>query len=198
LLSLGIPGTNSTAVLLGGFLIQDLVPGPMLFVQHADIVFDLYVGLGVSVIALLVAGYAFMPPCIWLVNRPKSYLMAFIFALLVSGVYAIEYSLFQVGVALCFGALGYGMRYFRLPFLPMVLGVVLGFLIESNYRRALVLSDGDYSAFVTDPISAGLLAVALLFIVGSFVGHVRGRRKNSKTAQSSEPVQESQIVKGHS
>ncbi|MBB3458377.1 putative tricarboxylic transport membrane protein [Rhizobium sp. BK313] len=198
LLSLGIPGTNSTAVLLGGFLIQDLVPGPMLFVQHADIVFDLYVGLGVSVIALLVAGYAFMPPCIWLVNRPKSYLMAFIFALLVSGVYAIEYSLFQVGVALCFGALGYGMRYFRLPFLPMVLGVVLGFLIESNYRRALVLSDGDYSTFVTDPISAGLLAVALLFIVGSFVGHVRGRRKNSKTAQSSEPVQESQIVKGHS
>ncbi|MDL2397966.1 tripartite tricarboxylate transporter permease [Rhizobium mayense] len=198
LLSLGIPGTNSTAVLLGGFLIQDLIPGPMLFVQHADIVFDLYVGLGVSVIALLVAGYAFMPPCIWLVNRPKSYLMAFIFALLVSGVYAIEYSLFQVGVALSFGALGYAMRYFRLPFLPMVLGVVLGFLIESNYRRALVLSAGDYSTFLTDPISAGLLAVALLFIVGSLVGHVRGHRKNDKTAPSSQAAQESQIVKGHS
>src|SRR5262249_31325823 len=157
LLSLGIPGTNSTAVLLGGFLIQNLIPGPMLFVQHADIVYDLYVGLGISVVALLVVGYAFMPPCIWLVNRPKPYLMAFIYALLVSGVYAIEASLFQVGVALAFGAVGYCMRYFRIPFLPMVLGVVLGFLIESNFRRALVLSAGDYSTFVTDPISAGLL-----------------------------------------
>jgi putative tricarboxylic transport membrane protein len=191
LLGLGIPGTNSTAVLLGGFLIQDLIPGPMLFVQHADIVFDLYVGLGISVVALLVAGYAFMPPCIWLVNRPKSYLMAFIFALLVSGVYAIEYSLFQVGVALCFGAFGYAMRYFRLPFLPLVLGVVLGFLVESNFRRALVLSAGDYSTFVTDPISACLLGVALLFILGSIIGHFRDRKKAGKSAP------DAQIVKGH-
>ncbi|KAA0697257.1 hypothetical protein DTW90_21150 [Neorhizobium sp. P12A] len=192
LLGLGIPGTNSTAVLLGGFLIQDLIPGPMLFVQHADIVFDLYVGLGISVVALWVVGYAFMPPCIWLVNRPKSYLMAFIFALLVSGVYAIEYSLFQVGVALCFGALGYAMRYFRLPFLPMVLGVVLGFLIESNFRRALVLSAGDYSTFLTDPISAGLLGVAAIFVIGSIVGHFRARGKAAQGASNSH------IVKGHS
>ena len=71
MLSLGIPGTNSTAVLLGGFLIQNLIPGPMLFVQHADIVRDLYFGLGMSVIALIVVGYLFMPPCIWMVNRPN-------------------------------------------------------------------------------------------------------------------------------
>jgi putative tricarboxylic transport membrane protein len=198
LLSLGIPGTNSTAVLLGGFLIQNLIPGPMLFVQHADIVYDLYVGLGISVIALLVAGYAFMPPCIWLVNRPKSYLMAFIFALLVSGVYAIEASLFQVGIALAFGTFGYIMRYFRMPFLPLVLGVVLGFLIESNFRRALVLSDGDYSTFVTDPISAGLLGVALLFLVGSFIGHFRDRRKPPKGEATGDTDPQSKIVKGHS
>jgi putative tricarboxylic transport membrane protein len=84
------------------------------------------------------------------------------------------------------------MRYFRLPFLPMVLGVVLGFLIESNFRRALVLSAGDYSTFVTDPISAGLLSVALLFIIGSIVGHIRNRTKAAKGDINS------QIVKGHS
>jgi putative tricarboxylic transport membrane protein len=194
LLGLGIPGTNSTAVLLGGFLIQDLIPGPMLFVQHADVVFDLYVGLGVSVVALWFVGYAFMPPCIWLVNRPKPYLMAFIFALLVSGVYAIEYSLFQVGMALAFGALGYGMRYFRLPFLPMVLGVVLGFLIESNFRRALVLSDGDYATFFTDKISAGFLSVAFLFILGSVVSHFRSRGTAGKTI----PPVDAEIAKGKS
>ena len=78
-----------------------------------------------------------MTPCLWLVNRPKPYLMAFIYAFVVSGVYAIEASLFHVGVALGFGLLGYAMRYFGVPFLPMVLGVVLGFMVESNYRRAL-------------------------------------------------------------
>jgi putative tricarboxylic transport membrane protein len=197
LLSLGIPGTNSTAVLLGGFLIQNLIPGPMLFVQHADVVTDLYFGLGISVIALWFVGYAFMPPCIWLVNRPKAYLMAFIFALLVSGVFAIDTSIFQVGIALFFGAFGYALKYFRMPFLPMVLGVVLGFMIESNYRRALVLSDNDYSTFITDPISAGLLAVAILFLVGSFVSMFRERRKDAKMAQASEAPNDSNTAKGH-
>ncbi|HWU00323.1 MAG TPA: tripartite tricarboxylate transporter permease, partial [Terriglobales bacterium] len=186
MLSLGIPGTNSTAVLLGGFLIQNLIPGPMLFVQHADIVWDLYLGLAVSVVALLVAGYVFMPPCIWLVNRPKSYLMAFIFALIMSGVYAIETSLFQVGVVLAFGVMGYAMKYFRFPFLPMVLGVVLGFLVESNFRRALVLSGDDYTTFLRDPIAVALLAVAALFILGSLLRHVasfRPHRSASKVTQ---------------
>lgn len=183
MLSLGIPGTNSTAVLLGGFLIKNLIPGPMLFVQHADIVRDLYLGLGVSIVALWVAGYVFMPPSIWMVNRPKSYLMAFIFALLVSGVYAIETSLFQIGIALAFGVLGYAMKYFRFPFLPMVLGVVLGFMVESNFRRALVLSGDDYMTFLQDPISAGLLGAALLFILGSLLRHALGFRSKHKISK---------------
>ena len=110
-------------------------------------------------IAMVILGYLIMAPCLWLVNRPKPYLMAFIYALVVSGVYAIEASLFHVGVALGFGVLGYAMRYFSVPFLPMVLGVVLGFMVESNYRRALVLSSGDHMTFLRDPISAGLLAL---------------------------------------
>lgn len=177
MLSLGIPGSNSTAVLLGGFLIQNLIPGPMLFVQHADIVHDLYLGLGVSIVALWVAGYLFMPPSIWLVNRPKSYLMAFIFALVVSGIYAVETSLFHIGIALGFGVLGFAMRYFKFPFLPMVLGVVLGFMVESNFRRALVLSADDYMTFVQDPISLGLLSVAILFVAGSWLRHFAAQRK---------------------
>jgi putative tricarboxylic transport membrane protein len=184
MLSLGIPGSNSTAVLLGGFLIQNLIPGPMLFVQHGDIVRDLYLGLAVSVPALWVAGYLFMPPSIWLVNRPKSYLMAFIFALLVSGIYAVEGSLFHIGIALGFGVLGFAMRYFRFPFLPMVLGVVLGFMVESNFRRALVLSADDYMTFLRDPISLGLLSVAFIFIVGSWIHHLAAMRKNHKLSKA--------------
>ena len=183
MLSLGIPGSNSAAVLLGGFLMHGLIPGPMLFVQHAEVVEGLYTGMFVAIVAMLIVGYLIMAPCIWLVSRPKPYLMAFIYALVVSGVYSIENSLFPVGVVLAFGVIGYGMRYFSLPVLPMVLGVILGFMVESNYRRALVLSDGDHATFVRDPIAAGLLAFAVLFIVGSLVrpwpARFGGRRQPS-------------------
>lgn len=184
MLSLGIPGSNSTAVLLGGFLIQNLIPGPLLFVQHADLVHDLYLGLGVSIVALWIAGYLFMPPSIWLVNRPKYYLIAFIFALVVSGIYAVETSLFHIGLALSFGVLGYAMRYFGFPLLPMVLGVVLGFLVESNFRRALVLSGDDYITFVQDPISASLLALAAVFICGSWLQRFAARRKQNSLSRA--------------
>ena len=87
--------------------------------------------------------------------------------------YAIETSEFQVGLALGFGVVGYAMRYFAVPLLPMVLGVVLGFMVESNYRRALVLSSGDHMTFVQDRISAILLTVAFVFMLGSLVRHLR-------------------------
>ena len=177
MLSLGIPSSNSSAVLLGGFLIHGLVPGPMLFVRNPEVVTGLYWGLLVANIAMLILGYLIMTPCLWLVNRPKPYLMGFIYAFVVSGVYSIEGSLFHVGVALGFGALGYVMRYLKIPFLPMVLGVVLGFLVESNYRRALVLSSGDHSTFVRDPLAAGLLVVAAMFIVVTVVRHLRAGRE---------------------
>ena len=171
MLSLGIPSSNSSAVLLGGFLIHGLIPGPMLFVKHPDVVSGLFAGLFAANVAMVIVGYMIMMPCIWLVSRPKPYLMAFIYALVVSGVYAIETSLFHVGLVLGFGVLGYAMRRFKVPFLPMVLGVVLGFMVESNYRRALVLSGGSHMTFIQDPISVGLIGLALIFIIGSLLRH---------------------------
>ena len=176
LLSLGIPSSNSAAVLLGGFLMHGLIPGPMLFVENTEVINGLYIGLLAANIAMVIVGYIVMTPCLWLVRQPRPYLMAFIYALVVSGVYAIETSLFHVGVALVFGVVGYAMRYFRMPVLPMVLGVVLGFMVESNYRRALVLSDGDHMTFLQDRVAAGLLTVAVIFVIGSLIRHVKERR----------------------
>jgi putative tricarboxylic transport membrane protein len=178
ILSLGIPSSNSAAVLLGGFLLHGLIPGPMLFVSHSEVVNGLFAGLLTANIAMVIVGYLMMGPCIWLVSRPRPYLMAFIYALVVSGVYAIETSLFHVGVALGFGLVGWALRYFEVPLLPMVLGVVLGFMVESNYRRSLVLSGGDHMTFLEDPISAGFLIVATLFLLGSGARHLlRGRTR---------------------
>lgn len=169
LLSFGIPGSNSTAILLGGFLIHGLQPGPMLFQRSADVIHSLYAGLFMSIIAMVILGILILPVCVWMVNRPRAYLNAFILALVMSGVYTIHEGLTDIGMLLIAGAAGFMMRVLRFPFLPTVLGLVLGYLIESNFRRALVLSSDDYSIFVGDWISATLLGVAALFIGGSVV-----------------------------
>jgi putative tricarboxylic transport membrane protein len=168
-LSFGIPGSNSAAILLGGLLVHGIIPGPRLFTENGDVILGLYAGLFVASLSLLLLGMLILPVCLWLVNRPKAYLMAFIYALIFSGVYSIDYSLFDLALVLGAGTIGLIMRLVGLPFLPAVLGVVLGYLVESNYRRSLVLSGGDHLIFLQDRIALGLLSVAALFIVGSLV-----------------------------
>jgi putative tricarboxylic transport membrane protein len=175
LLSLGIPGSNSAAVLLGGFMIHGLVPGPLLFQKAPDVVYGLYGGLLAANIFMVLVGLVILSPCIWLVNRPKPYLIAFILALVCTGVYAIDQSMFDLGIVLAAGVVGYAMRRFGVPVLPLVLGVVLGFMVESNYRRSLVLSNGDAAIFVQDPVSLGLLVVALLLTGYSLVREFRSK-----------------------
>ncbi len=160
LLSLGIPGSNSAAVLLGGFLIHGLQPGPLLFEKAPDVVYGLYGGLFIANIAMVLIGMVVLAPCIWLVNRPKPYLIACILALVMSGVYAIHQSFFEIFLVIAVGIFGYGMRMLKLPVLPLVLGLVLGYLVESNYRRSLLISGGDPMIFLTDKVSLVLLVLA--------------------------------------
>ena len=95
-------------------------------------------------------------------NRPKPYLIAVILALVMSGVYAIHQSVFDIFLVVGIGLFGYLMRWLRLPVLPLVLGLVLGYLVESNYRRSLLISGDDASIFFTDKVSLTLLVLAAL------------------------------------
>ncbi len=166
-LSFGIPGSNSAAILMGGMLIHGLTPGPMLFQKEPDFVYGLFGGLFVANISQLFLGILMMTPALWLVNRPKPYLMAAIFALVFSGIYSIHESTYDLYLVLGFGLMGYLMRVFGFPFLPLVLGLVLGYLVEANYRRSLELTAGDHRIFWETPISLGLLSLAAVFVIGS-------------------------------
>jgi putative tricarboxylic transport membrane protein len=187
-LTFGIPGSNSTAVLLGGFLIHGLQPGPLLFAREPEFIYGLYGGLAVANLSLAVLGIVVLTPCLWLVSRPKPYLLAGIYALIFSGVYSIGHSLFDLWIVLAAGVLGYGLRCFGFPFLPLVLGVILGHMIESNYRRSLVISRGDHLVFLQDPVSAGLLVTALLFVLGSIARnwYSARRRKDAEMPAAGE------------
>lgn len=180
LLSLGIPGSNSAAILLGGFLIHGLQPGPMLFQKAPEVVYGLYGGLLIANMAMFLIGLVILSPCMWLVNRPKPYLIAFILALVMSGVFAIQQSLFDCALVLLIGVLGYAMRLLKIPVLPMVLGMVLGFMVESNYRRSLLISGGEHSIFVTDTASAILLGLSALLSAYSLWKEISERRKSAK------------------
>ncbi|MCF8486973.1 MAG: tripartite tricarboxylate transporter permease [Rhodobacteraceae bacterium] len=179
-LSFGIPGSNSAAILMGGMLIHGLTPGPMLFQKEPEFVYGLFAGLAVANVAMLVIGILMMAPALWLVNRPKPYLMAVIFALVFSGIFSIHNSTYDLYLVLIFGLMGYLMRTFGFPFLPLVLGLVLGYLIESNYRRSLELTAGDHIIFFKTPIALGLLSAAAVFIFISVVRDILQARKATR------------------
>ena len=181
-LTFGIPGSNSTAILLGGFLIHGLQPGPLLFSRHPDVVYGLFGGLFAANLSMLLIGLVILSPAIWLVNRPKPYLLAAIYAMVFSGIYSVDHSLFDLAIVLAAGAVGYVMRVFGFPFLPLVLALVLGYLIESNYRRSLLLTGGDHSVFLDDPVSLGLLITALLFVSGSLTREIMVLRRDARRA----------------
>jgi putative tricarboxylic transport membrane protein len=175
-LTFGIPGSGSMAVLLGGLILHGIQPGPLLLETDPDLVYGLFGGLFVANLSQLVLGFIMLTPCIWLVNQPKPFLMAGILALIVSGVYSVDHTAFDIGIMIAAGALGYFLRICGFPALPLVLGLVLGGMIERNYRRAVELSYGDHWIFVQDPIAATLLGIAVLLVSGSIISNIRKSR----------------------
>lgn len=181
-LSFGIPGTATAAILLAALLIHGLHPGPNLFSGHPEVVYQLFSGLFVANLGMFLFGLVILSPIIWLVNRPRAYLRAGIFGLIFSGIYSVNGSEFDLYLVMAIGVVGYLLRSLRFPFLPFVLAVVLGYMIEANYRRSLLITNGDHIVFLQNPISAGLLALSALFIVLPLYRQFRQRRRSSQAA----------------
>ncbi len=141
----------------------------------------------VATLAQIAVGIVILPLCMWMVSRPRPYLAGFVFALVVSGIYTINSSVFDIGLVLIGGIIGYLMRLSQFPFLPAVLGVVLGPMIEGNYRRSLLLSDGDHMVFIEDRIGLALLILAGIFVAISLYRNSPLQRQG-RQGMSSEPV----------
>ncbi len=175
-LSFGIPGTSNAALLLAALLIHGLHPGPLLFSAHPEVVYRMFGGLFVANIGMFVFGILLLSPLIWLVNRPKAYLRAGIFVLIFSGVYSINLSEFDLYMVLAVGVLGFLLRALSFPYLPFILAVVLGYMIEANYRRSLLITDGDHIVFLQSPLAVGLLSLAALFVLAPLYRQFRNRK----------------------
>jgi len=161
LITLGIPGSGSTAVLIGGLMLQGLRPGPLLMSENPELVYSIFVGFFVAEFFMLAIGLAGTRLWVALTSLRVSILAPFILGLCVIGTYALGNNMFYVILALAFGVLGYLMEKFGFPLAPMVLAIVLGFIVETNFRRALAVSGGSYAIFFTHPISVILLIIAI-------------------------------------
>ncbi|MDQ8023008.1 MAG: tripartite tricarboxylate transporter permease [Moraxellaceae bacterium] len=165
MMTLGIPGDAVTAVMLGALTMQGLQPGPLLFKDHAPLVFTLFAGMLFCYLALLVVGLNSLRLMSKVLEMPRSVLSPLILALCVVGAYAINNSMFDVGIMLAVGIVGFFMQRWDYPPSPVVLALIMGPMAESSFRRALSLSNGSYDFLYTRPITAGLLLVALVTLL---------------------------------
>jgi putative tricarboxylic transport membrane protein len=162
-LTLAVPGSAPAAVLMAAMIIHGVKPGPMIMIENPQFVYDVVAMMLFATIGILIYGLTLTKLLVQVLRVPQHLIVPIIFVLCTVGSFAIAGRLFDVYVMLAFGLIGFVLRHFGYPMAPLVLGIVLGDLLEKNLRRALVLSDGDLSPFFTRPISAALAAL----IIGS-------------------------------
>jgi putative tricarboxylic transport membrane protein len=176
LLTLGIPGGNTTAILLGGLILWGYRPGPLLIQEHPQLFWGLVASMYVGNVLLLVLNLPLVPLFAQILRLPHYILMPFILGISAVGVYSVNNSLFDVWIMALFGLLGYVMRKLDYPAAALILGLVLGDVIERALRQSLMMSQGDLSIFVTRPISASLLLIAIVLLCLPAIRGVRAWR----------------------
>lgn len=176
-LSLGIPGDAIVAIMLGALIIHGVVPGPRLIADHPELFWGLTVSFLIGNVLLLMLNLPLIGLWVRILRIPYGVLYPAILVFICVGVYSISNSYFDVLLAVVFGAVGYGMRLTRFPTAPLLLGLVLGPLLEQNLRRSMMLSRGDPMIFIERPISGAILACAALLVVLVVAGGIRKRRR---------------------
>lgn len=165
LLSLGIPGSATTAVILGAFVLHGLQPGPMLISNEPGLVYTIFVSLLVVNVCIIIFAKPFIRLFSKIMKVPYTALGPAIVLFCIIGTFAVRNSVFDIWIMLLFGVIGYYLDKMKFPLATIILGVVLGPIAEEEFRRALQMSHGDFSIFLTRPISAILLGLALLSVV---------------------------------
>jgi Uncharacterized protein conserved in bacteria len=163
-LSLGIPGSASTAVLLSAFLLHGMTPGPLLITEHLDVVFTVLLALVASNILTSVIGLFGSRVFVRVTRLPATTLVPIVFTLAVVGAFAVRSRIGDVTLMTGFGLLGYAMWRLNISRVALVIGLVLGGLVEENFHRSLQLSGGKYSIFISRPLSLILIAVLVIIL----------------------------------
>ncbi|HEY4134458.1 MAG TPA: tripartite tricarboxylate transporter permease [Alphaproteobacteria bacterium] len=181
LLTLGLPTSATAAIMLAAFQQYGLQPGPLLFDTNPDLVWGLIASLYVGNVMLLVLNLPLVGLWVKLLTIPRPYLYGGILIFATLGTYSLNNSVVDLITLYVVGVAGFLMRRFDIPVAPAVIGLILGPLAEQQMRRALSISQGDFSIFVTEPISAALLALACVVLIGPMIWKATHRDKAAGT-----------------
>jgi putative tricarboxylic transport membrane protein len=165
MLTLGIPGSPTAAVLLGGLLIWGLQPGPMLFVEQKDFVWGLIASMYLGNIVGLIVVLTTVPWWAAILRIPFSVIAPVIIVICAIGAYTVHSSMFDVVMMLVFGVLGYLFKKLKYPLAPLVLALVLGDMAEASFRQAMLLSQGSLAIFWSNPLVGSIVALALVMLL---------------------------------
>ncbi|MGN0158819.1 MAG: tripartite tricarboxylate transporter permease [Brotaphodocola sp.] len=178
LLALGIPGSSTAAVLIGALMIHNLTPGPTLFTDEPDLVYALFASMFIANAFMLAIGTVGSKLWVRVSDIPKTILYPLIFAFSILGSYSVKKSMTDVVVCLLFGVIGWLMKKYKYPAAPVVLGVVLGRLMELNFSQALMV--GGIASFYTRPLTVILFIISLLAVVYPIVSEKRAAKKGQE------------------
>ena len=174
LLTLGIPGSAATAVMMGAFLIHGIQPGPLLFEKQPAQVYAIVAGMILANVVMIALGFGAALSFALLMRVPPAILNTFIVVFCFLGAYALRNDMADVWLTMLFGVAGFFMRRYDLPIPPLVMGIILGPMAEGYFLTSMVSNDNDLTVFVTRPVSAVVLLCSLLMIVWPLLR--RGRR----------------------
>ena len=178
LLTLGLPSSATTAILLGALMILNVRPGPLMMTERPEFFWAVVTSMYVGNVMLLVLNLPLVGLWASLLRIPYAILLPLILLFTLIGAYALNNNVWDIWIMIAFGVIGYIMRKLDYPAAPVVLALVLGPLMETNFRRTLAISQGDYTTFITHPISAFLLLCAVLSLCWPLlVGLVTGNRR---------------------
>lgn len=172
MLTLGIPGSPTAAVLLGGLLIWGLQPGPMLFVEKKDFVWGLIASMYLGNLVGLIVVLTTVPWWAAILRIPFAVIAPVIIVICAIGAYTVHSSMFDVVLMLVFGVLGYLFKKLKYPLAPLVLALVLGDMAEASFRQAMLLSQGSLSIFWSNGLVGGITGLALVLLIWPMVGRV--------------------------
>jgi putative tricarboxylic transport membrane protein len=173
MLTLGIPGSPTAAVLLGGLMIWGLQPGPMLFVEHKDFVWGLIASMYTGNIVGLLVVLTTVPFWAGVLRIPFSVIAPVIVVICAIGAYTVHSSMFDVIMMMVFGVLGYLFKKLKYPLAPLVLALVLGDMAEASFRQAMLLSQGSLSIFWANPLVGSIAGLAIVLLLWPVFGNAR-------------------------
>lgn len=182
LLTLGIPGNASTAMIFAALLIHGITPGPFLLKEHADVFWGVVASMYIGNTMLLILNLPLVGMWAQLLRVPYAFMAPMIMVLTLVGVYSVNNSVFDIWVMLVMGIFGYLARKLKFDLGPLLLAFVLGPIMERSLRQALLMSHGAFSIFFTRGISAALMGTAVLFVLGNIVAARRSRRAKGPAA----------------